>query len=114
MGKRKGTPDDLDYLFERDVIDEDDYAAFWEEYWAAKSKADKDAVVREWVEIAADLDNPVSVGVIYRNKSDAIKQAESLNDLGNVEYKVVRRNAMGRFSSRGTYYQAVKQQQRRQ
>jgi hypothetical protein len=108
MGKRKGTPDDLDYLFERDVIDEDDYAAFWEEYWDAKSKADKDAVVREWTEIAAGLDNPVSVGVVTRNKSDATKQAQSLNDLGNVEYKVVRRNARGQFSKRGTYYQAVK------
>jgi predicted urease superfamily metal-dependent hydrolase len=108
MGKRKGTPDDLDYLFERNVIDEDDYAAFWAEYWAAPSKKAKDAVVREWTEIAADLDNPVSVGVVTRNKADAAKQAQSLNDLGNVAYKVVRRNARGQFSKRGTYYQAVK------
>jgi hypothetical protein len=108
VGKRKGTPDDLDYLFERDVIDEEDYATFWEEYWKAPSKADKDAVVQEWIDIAANLDNPVSVGVVTRNKADADKQAQSLNDLGNVTYKVVRRNARGQFSKRGTYYQAVK------
>jgi hypothetical protein len=107
MGKRKGTPDDLDYLFERDVIDEDDYAAFWEEYWNAPSKKAKDAVVREWTEIAAESGQPV-VGVVSRNRLDAERQAQSLNDLGDVSYKVVQRNAKGQFSKRGTYWQAVR------
>jgi hypothetical protein len=107
MGKRKKTPPELDHLFERDIIDEEDYRTFWPEYWKAKTKRQRDDVVREWTDLAAESGQPV-VGVVSRNRLDAERQAQSLNDLGDVAYKVVRRNAKGQFSKRGTYYQAVR------
>ena len=105
--KRKGTPPELDHLFKRDIIQEDDYKTFWPEYWKASTKKKRDAVIREWTEIAAETGQPV-VGVVSRNRLDAQRQAQSLNDLGDTTYKVVRRNARGQFSKRGTYWQAVR------
>jgi hypothetical protein len=108
MGKRrKGTPDDLDYLFKRDIIDEEDYADFWESYWKATTQRDKQSIVDRYVEIAAESGQPV-VGVVSRNRLDAERQAQSLNDLGDVAYRVVRRNAKGQFNKRGTYWQAIR------
>lgn len=105
--KRKSTPGELDYLFERNIIQEEDYAAFWEEYWKASPERRKE-LVTEYIDIAAESDQTPVAGVVSRNRLDAERQAQSLNDLGNVAYKVVRRNAKGQFSKRGTFYQAIK------
>lgn len=114
MGKGggKGTPDDIDYLFERDIVDEEDYTVFWPEYWEAVSKGKEAEVVREWEERAALSMEPVSVGIVTKIKDEAIKQAQALGDLGAGDYKVVRRNARGQFSKRGGFYQAVRNPKR--
>jgi hypothetical protein len=107
MGKSRGTPDDLDWLFDRDIIDEEDYVEFWRDYWKSSPKQ-REQLIQEYVDRAAESDSGVSVGIVTKNKSDAEKQAQALSELGNVEYKVIRRNARGQFSKRGHYYQAVK------
>ena len=32
-GKRNDTPEELDYLFDRDIISEDMYRDFWNNWW---------------------------------------------------------------------------------
>jgi hypothetical protein len=106
VGKRKGTPDDIDYLFERDIVDEEDYIDFWSEYWSRNAQGRRE-LEKEYVDRAAE---EAGTTLVYRNRADAEKQAQAL---GNDMYRVTRRNASGRFSKRGTYYQAIKQVLRR-
>jgi hypothetical protein len=110
MGKRKGTPEDLDYLFERDIVDEEDYREFWSEYWQRDAKGRRE-LEKEYVdrynEIESDLGDQ-TIGVVYRNRKEAEQQAQALSEMGTTEYRVTRRNARGQFSKRGTYYQAVR------
>jgi hypothetical protein len=130
MGKKsgRGTPDDLDYLFERDIIDEEDYVHFWERYWR-RTEAGKRDLVNEYIERAAEIRADLQersgivlpaerqvVGVLYKNnRLAATRQAESLNDLGTgkLEWKVVRRNKLGQFSKRGSLYQAIPKPRKR-
>jgi hypothetical protein len=107
MSKRKHTPGELDYLFARHVIDEDDYAAFWKEYWKA-SEARRKEIVNEYVQIAAEGSQQPLASVVTRSKSNAAKQAQQLSATTDRAYRVVRRNAKGQFSKRGTYWQTIK------
>jgi hypothetical protein len=110
MGKRKSTPEELDYLFERGVIDEEDYVEFWLDYWEADASGRQD-IVDYYTALAAsddNADNVPSVGVVTKVKTDAIKQAQALSETTDRAYKVARRNARGQFSTRGHYYQAVR------
>lgn len=111
----KTTPDELDYLFERDVIDEEDYAEFWVGYWKAESSPnlqDKDEYINEWLEVARLRDGgelggigqgelPLA-GVVTQFKDTAERQAVAIGGY------VVRRDKRGRFSKRGRKYQAIK------
>jgi hypothetical protein len=106
MSKSKGTPDDLDYLFERDIIDEEDYAYFWQQYWNRNAQGRLD-LVNEFLEIAADneeLTGRTLFGVVTKNKRYAMEQAKIIGG------KMVRRNRRGQFSKRGTLYQAVRKE----
>jgi hypothetical protein len=105
MGKRKGTPDDIDYLFERDIIDEEDYVDFWTSYWAQSTKKGRLEVVEDFLEIAAQDETKTDktlAGVVTKTRSVATRQSKLIGG------KVVRRNARGRFSKRGKFYQAVR------
>lgn len=107
MGKRKGTPGDLDYLFERNIIDEEDYADFWEQYWSKKSEDGRQQVINDFLEMADEGTlgfgtQEKIAGVVTKNKMDAKRQAATIGG------RVVRRNKLGRFSKRGRFYQAVK------
>jgi hypothetical protein len=111
----RGTPDELDYLFERDIIDEEDYVSFWRDYWRLDKEGDKEgqqSLVNDYISIAQmsfdgleddeDEDTrPRIAGVVTKNKSDAQEQARIIGG------KVVRRDRKGRFSKRGRRYQAV-------
>ena len=115
MGKKKKTPEHLDYLFERSIIDADDYADFWKRYWKGNA-ADRKALVREykqlvitWNDISESTDYGETrrvTGVVTKSKHDAASQAKSISG------RVVRRNAKGQFSKRGHYYQAIKKAKR--
>lgn len=98
----KKTPAHLDYLFERSIIDEEDYKDFWSQYWRAAAPARK-KLVREYKQLALDLgDSGKVTGVVTKNRRDAASQAKIIGG------RVVRRNARGQFSKRGHYYQAIK------
>jgi hypothetical protein len=110
MGKKHGTPEELDYLFERDIIDEEDYGSFWEEWYGAKNKNEKQGVINDWLEIANEdekKDSKQLAGVVTRNRKDAERQAQSIGG------RVVRRNSRGQFSIRGKSYQAIRQPKRK-
>jgi hypothetical protein len=107
MAKTKGTPDDIDHLFERDIIDEDDYAQFWSEYWREPNQRGRDRVVNDWLEVAATRDdqgqtNLQLAGTVTKIRLTAIRQAESIGG------RVVRRDRFGRFSKRGHSFQAIR------
>jgi hypothetical protein len=108
MGKEKGkgTPDELDYLFERDIIDEEDYVYFWRNYWR-RGESGRQSLINEFLERANELDSEEQgelslAGVVTKNKADAIRQAKSIGG------RVVRRNKRGQFSKRGRSYQAIR------
>jgi hypothetical protein len=111
----KGTPDELDYLFERDIIDEEDYVSFWKSYWKLDMEGNKQGqleLINDYTEIAElarqDMtpeeqeELPRIAGVVTTNISDAREQARIISGI------VVRRDKRGRFSKRGRRYQAVK------
>jgi hypothetical protein len=102
-GKGKGTPDDLDHLFERNVIDEEDYAYFWSEYWR-RDDIGRERLINEFMEIASDneeLTGQALAGTVTKIKATAVEQARIIGG------KVVRRDKRGRFSKRGRSWQAV-------
>jgi len=110
MGKKGGTPPELDYLFERDIIDEEDYGSFWQEYKQAKSKQGRQNVINSYLELASENEEKNTkqiAGVVTRNRKDAERQALSISG------RVVRRNAAGRFSRTGRSYQAIRQPKRK-
>ncbi len=105
----RGTPDDLDYLFERDIIDEEDYVDFWASYWK-RDEAGREELVNEYLNIAAIAEGEQGEGgtslqlsgVVTQVKQTAIDQAASIGGY------VVRRDKRGRFSKRGHYFQAIR------
>ena len=102
MARKKKTPAHLDYLFERSIIDADDYADFWKRYWKGNA-GDRKALVREYKQLVIDYGDTRRVtGVVTKSKRDAASQAKAIGG------RVVRRNAKGQFSKRGHYYQAIK------
>jgi hypothetical protein len=110
MAKTKGTPDDLDWLFDRDIVDEEEYGNFWSEYWSGNQK-ERDALIQRYVDAAGEsgLATTISLGAVYKNDPiAAAQQAQALSETTDITYKVVRRNARGQFSKRGHFYQAVK------
>lgn len=112
MGKTKGTPDELDYLFERDIIDEEDYIEFWSQYWKM-DEFEREELITDYLEIAntnnieGQTDLKLS-GVVTELKTTAVRQAKAIGGV------VVRRNKQGRFSKTGKRYQAVKRGARRE
>lgn len=118
MPKKKGTPEELDYLFERDIIDEEDYVDFWSRYWAL-NEAGRKNLINEYLERAIDfsgsgitddidIGKPLKIsGTVTKNKADATKQAKIIGG------RVVRRNKRGQFSKRGTRYQAIRKGKRK-
>lgn len=107
MAKKRKTPSELDYLFEREIIDEEDYVYFWSNYWR-RNPSGQQSLINEFLELAEEFGiqggkgGENLAGVVTKNKRDAIKQAEIING------RVVRRNKRGQFSKRGRYYQAIK------
>lgn len=99
---KKATPPKLDGLFARGVITEENYKEFWAEYWPASERERKEIIKRYIAELAEEEpERPVS-GTITRNHAEAKRQAKAMGGY------VARRNASGKFSKRGTYYQAIK------
>jgi hypothetical protein len=110
MGKKHETPPELDYLFERDIVDEEDYGSFWEDWYGAKNKSEKQNVINDWLELAAkdeEKNTKEIAGVVTRNRKDAERQAKSING------RIVRRNAKGRFSRTGKSFQAIRKAKRK-
>jgi hypothetical protein len=104
--KRHGTPPGLDKFFKRHIIEEEDYAEFWKRWWKGNAKQ-RDELVNEYIELAAETTQEPLASLVTRNRSDAEKQAQALSETTDTNYRVVRRNAKGRFSKRGTYWQAI-------
>lgn len=100
-GGRK-TPPELDFLFARGLVEEDEYIEFWPRWWKA-SPNEKEEIINEYLEEDAEdfPDEPIKA-TLTRDKNLAQFQAELIDGY------VARRNKKGRFSKRGVYYQAIR------
>jgi hypothetical protein len=116
MDKPKhSTPDDIDHLFDREIIDEEDYVEFWQQYWN-RDAAGRRELVDDYIELYAGVSTELggdvkefpSVGLTTKDKRSAYQQAQALSELTNRDYRVARRNARGQFSKRGHFYQPIK------
>lgn len=97
--KGKATPAELDHLFKRHVISEEQYKEFWPAYW--KGDADqRQKLIDSYTEEAIE-EGEVSSGPLRSNK-EAARQ-----DLGDRDGYIVRRDKSGRFSKHGGRYQAL-------
>lgn len=112
MAKKKHeTPEHLDYLFERHIIEEESYGDFWERYWSGNARERRD-LEQEYIESAAEeLPEPekaerLSSGKVTRSKAEAGRQAKAIGGY------VIRRNAKGQFSARGKHYQAIRRRKK--
>jgi len=96
-----------DYLFERDIIEEEDYARFWDIYWHEDDEGRED-LIEEYRAAALEEDAEISVFPVVIDESEARKQAQAAEDLTGDTYIVVRRNALGQFSVGGHSWQAIR------
>ena len=103
MGKRKSTPEELDFIFERELIEEDDYADFWERWDDADAKERKE-IIKEFTEELGEDEEEWTWGPIHDNSWDA-EQDQAIFGAGAY---IVRRSKSGRFAKNGSRYQAVR------
>ena len=105
MPRKKGkhaTPAHLDQFFERDIITQRDYDTFWPAWWKADKRGQSKIVDKLLLKIKETrLGLRKVVCVVTKNKADAKRQA------GIIKGRVVRRDAKGRFSKRGHFYQSI-------
>lgn len=102
---KKGTPPDMDYLFERHVISEDDYAEFWEGYWENKRKRDRQRYIDRFVgevQLELPMAKRAASGSITFSRKAAEEQAK------NIGGYVIRVTKKGRASKRGRYFRAIR------
>lgn len=104
---KKTTPPELDFLFERRLIPEDQYKDFWPRWWNSNKK-EKEEIIKEYL-IEESIEHPELPlkGILTKNKKLAEEQAVAING------KVVRKTKQGRFSKRGKFYQAVRKGNKR-
>lgn len=100
--RRKKTPENLDFAFSRELIDEASYKEFWPRWWGA-SEREQEEIVRELLEqgVSADPELPLKGNVTVVRKT-AEEQAKAIGGY------VVRRTKSGRFSKRGSRFQAIR------
>jgi len=100
--KGKKTPENLDFAFKRELINEDDYKEFWPRWWGA-SEHEREEIIRELLEkgISDDPELPLK-GDVTKKKKVAVEQAKAIGGY------VIRRKKNGQFSKRGRFYQAIK------
>lgn len=113
--KKHKTPAKLDHLFERDVIDEDDYRDFWDGYWKSRNR---DRYVDEWIG-EEEEEETVVVTVVPRAEAPPQRSGKPTKSLRKAKQDakriggyIVRRNKNGRFSKRGKTYQAIRRRKK--
>lgn len=109
---RHSTPDDVDFIFDRDYIDESEYVDFWISYWD-RDKRGREALVNSYIDRAAQREfdfekqgrfSMTVVGVVSSSRRTAEKQAKAMGEGA----RVIRRDRFGRFNKRGRSYQAIR------
>lgn len=107
---KKSTPPELDFIFDRELLDEDQYRDFWANWWKS-DKQQKEALIDKF---SREVEEPLKGGDVLPikfkptiDKEEAEKQAKTINGY------IVRRDKNGRFNKRGRHYQAVKRGKRK-
>lgn len=103
----KTTPAELDFLFARNIVSEEEYKEFWPRWWHATPNEREDILNEYLEEDAEDFPEQPIKATLTRDKNLAKFQAELINGY------VTRRNKKGRFSKRGVYYQAIRKGKRK-
>lgn len=109
--KKHVTPGELDTLFARGVVFEQDYQEFWKTWWGSNENERSDIITDLLAEVVEEQSDTAfdKKGItlhVTKNKDAAEKQAAIIGGY------VVRRNAKGQFSKRGRHYQAVKRRKK--
>ena len=104
---KKGTPPELDFIFDRHLIDEDQYRDFWGNWFKISSEERKKLISKfeeDLYETEEEKEAPKkpTTGTITKNRKLAEQQALAIGGY------VARRNAKGQFSKRGRNYQAIR------
>src|ERR1700686_5109072 len=100
-GGRK-TPAELDFLFDRHLVTEDQYKEFWPRWWNA-SESTKEDIINEYLEEAREESPFLPLkGIVTQDREVAERQATTISGY------VVRRDRTGRFNRKGRFYQAIK------
>lgn len=96
------TPKELDFIFDRHIIEEEAYASFWQRWWRADDRQ-KENIVNEYLITEADESPFLPLrGSVTKSRESAEATATAIGGY------VVRRDRNGRFSKRGKFYQAIK------
>lgn len=98
---KKSTPPELDFLFERALVEEDEYRDFWSRWWKA-GKIEREDIIEKYLEEESEEEPETPLtGSITKVRATAEFQAKLMGG------RVVRRNKKMQFSKRGIYYQAI-------
>jgi hypothetical protein len=101
--KKHKTPEHLDHLFLRNVIDKKQYGDFWSGYWEGKRQTEKDRFVDKFIK-KLQMELPLGKKKPGNVTISRLAAQEQADEIGGY---VVRRNAKGKFSKTGQYYQAI-------
>lgn len=119
--KKHKTPPELDFLFDRDFIDEEDYKEFWPRWWKA-NELQRNNIINEYQEKVSQLeifskeDHFPTKGIVYtasKFTSVAEARAKAESEAKHIGGFVVRRNKNGRFSRNGSKFQAIRRRKRK-
>lgn len=114
MGKgKKSTPPELDFIFERDLIDEDDYKEFWGR-WGKAGARERQEIIDEYLEQAGEdedegfgSDDLPLRGTITTSRKEAEKQAKMIHGY------VMRVTKTGKPNKRGRSYRAIRRRKKK-
>lgn len=112
MPRKKGkhqTPEHLDYLFDRDIISEDMYRDFWNEWWKS-SPSERNEMIQFYT--GEEEEEPEFIETQKEKMMPTISRAEAERQAKAIGGYVARRNSRGRFSKRGKFYQAIRRKKR--
>ena len=104
MSKKKEahiTPGDLDFIFDRSLVDEDEYGEFWAEWWIA-SPEDREKIIDKFSKKKRiELPALPKKGKLTKSRKVAEREAKAIGGY------VVRRDRFGKYNRRGRTFQAI-------
>ena len=105
---KKGTPAELDFLFRRQLISENDYRHFWRD-WHRSNRSEKQEIINEYKQQFDEIAKLEKKYIKHKGKIYTGKEARSKaeKEAKKTSGYIVRRDRFGRFNSHGKSFLVI-------